>query len=122
MAAWRHDYIVAHLGGGDAALYAAPRHHGRAWSQAALKDLVPADRPAALLRNEPRHPFDKVTLQFVLVFEPFGLHPGMAPRTLLPRLFRHLIPAKVDEFRREQTDYLGKNVLIHLIYSFVAGA
>src|SRR6185369_16875641 len=54
---------------------------------------------------------DEVALEFMLGLDALLRHAGLAPRTILPVLFRYFIASNMYEFARKQLDYLGQNIL-----------
>src|SRR5687767_2844333 len=91
-----HDHIVILLGGSDASFFSPPAHDGSVWCETAFEDLIPADDLPAFAVQVFFHALDKITLQGVLIFQSFGLHPFLATRAHFPLLFRTFISANVD--------------------------
>src|SRR5690606_32731519 len=77
--------------GGDAALDAAPGHHGRVRRDPAVEDLVPAQQPAALARQVGLDALDEPALQRGLVGDAELLHPRLHLRRGLPLVLDRLV-------------------------------
>ena len=102
------------VGRGHTTLGPTPGHDRRALSQSPLENLIPPDQPSPLRRNDLLDAPDEITLELLDVFQPFNPDSRLAPRALAPGIFRHLIPAHMNEFGREQVNDFRDDVPVHL--------
>ena len=103
--------MVSGPGRGDPALGAAPRHDRGAGREPALENLVPAQQAAALGGEERPDAVHQVALQFIDVLQSLPPHPGGTFGAGAPTLFRSLVAADMDIFRREEPDHFGEHAL-----------
>ena len=108
---WGHDDIVPGFCCGQAAIGAAPGHDGRTGGETALKDLIPADQPAAFGGKELLKAMVEPCLEFRLVLETLGLDSCLAFWTLFPAVARGLVPADMDESPGKEFADFGQNIL-----------
>src|ERR1022692_4225977 len=87
-----------------------PIHYGGVLRQTAFTDFTPADQVFTVRRDEFLHPTDEVALQLALAFQSFLLHAGLALRTFLPIVHRHLVATDMDVFTREEFTNLRQDV------------
>src|SRR5438067_12560347 len=81
------------------------------WGEAALEDLVPPDRAAAIRVEYALDPADETALQLVLVTELLALDDLLRGGALLPPLLRRFVAADVDECVREDVHDLMQQAL-----------
>ena len=102
---------MAGVGGGDAAGFAAPAHHGCAGGEAAFENLIPADQTSAPLSQKHIHLFDEPALEFVFILESQRLDAGLGARVVFPGLFGDFVAADVNEFGGEQVQHFEQDIL-----------
>src|SRR5213594_1135709 len=108
---WRHHDIMSRHRGGESARHASPGHDGCARSEAALENLIPADRPAAFAGQKLLHSPHEAGLEFGFVLQTFGADAGLAFRALPPAIFRDFVAANVNEAAGERLDDFGEDFL-----------
>ncbi len=79
-----HNHAVFLFGRFDSAGFSSPAHHHRIRGQSAFEDLVPADQFFAFAVQVFLNPLDKITLQFVFIFQVIFFHPFLAGLTFFP--------------------------------------
>jgi len=114
-----HDHVVPLLRGRDAALHAAPRHHGRARRQAAFENFIPADQLALVLIEKRFDAAQKITLHCMFVLHAFALHQILHEGAFLPAPGRRLVAAEMDIAAGEQRDHFAQYAFEKLERRFV---
>src|SRR5688572_6888550 len=94
--AWRHDDLIASLGGFRTGTFSPPTHYNHTIAHSSAYCLAPGNASLTFVQQIIFHLFHEKMLQFFSILQSFFFHQSFAEFTLHPLFFWNFIASNMD--------------------------